>query len=134
MSNHPNRPANVTIAAVFVLSITSWNLLRAYAAIINWSVLSEFLANPAYILGTALLWTLTGIWLLSIIRKRFRYSIRANLIAAGLYFCWFWCDRLFIQPAPAQNVSFSAVVSTLLLVIFCIILSTPASRAFLNKE
>jgi hypothetical protein len=129
-----NLPTSVTIIAVFVLSITSWNIIRAYGAITNWRVLNEFGANPVYILATACVWILTGLWLLRNILKRYHYAMRASLAVAGLYYLWYWCDRLFIQSSTAPNVLFSAVVSTVLLAIFSIILYIPATRAFFNKE
>jgi hypothetical protein len=127
-------PTSVTILTFFVLSFTSWNILRAYSTIINWQVLSEFGANPAYILITALIWVLTGIWLCRMIWVRTPNTIRASLAAAGLYYLWYWFDRLFVQASPAPNVPFSAIVSTVLLVLFGIFLIAPATRAFFNKE
>jgi hypothetical protein len=117
-----------------VLSITAWNIIRVYSSIANWQVLSEFQANPAYILGTGLFWALAGLWIFRMIRVGHRYVIRASLAAAGLYYLWYWCDRLFVQASPAPNVLFSAVFSTVLLAIFSIILYIPATKAFFNKE
>ena len=134
MHKSPNPPVSVTIITLFVLFITSWNAIRTYSAIANWLVLAEFKANPVYIFGTGLFWALAGLWLLRCIWKRVSYTFRACLAAAGLYYLWYWCDRLFVQSSPAPNVLFSAVFSSVLLVIYITILSIPASRAYLNKE
>jgi hypothetical protein len=134
MNKSAARPPAVTFVAIFVLCITVWNTIRCYAAIANWQILSEFNANPAYILGTAIFWMLTGFWLFWNIRKGLRPAIRAGLAAAGLYYLWYWVDRFTIQSSQAPNVLFSAILSTILLVIFSLSLSSKASRAFLNKE
>lgn len=127
-------PANVTILAVFVLCITAWNGLRAYSTIANWQILREFGAIPAYSLVIGLVWALTGLWLFRALWEGQRYALRAGLASAGLYFLWYWFDRLTIQPSPAPNLLFSVVFSTLLLIIFIIVLGLPASRAFFDKE
>ena len=134
MPEKPNSPTSVTILTIFVLSITSWNIIRVYSAIANWQVLSEFQANPVYILATGVIWSLVGLWLFRMILKGYHYTIRASLAVAGLYYIWYWCDRLFIQSSPAPNVIFSAIFSTVLLAIFGIILIIPSTRAFFNKE
>jgi hypothetical protein len=127
-------PENVTILTMFVLWFTSWNVLRAFNAITNWQVLSEFGASPVYILATALFWVLTGLWLFRIVWRRSLYTISASLAAAGLYYLWYWIDRLFVQSSPAPNVLFSAVISTVLLALFSLFLIAPTAKTFFNKE
>ncbi len=132
--NSTQRPLAVTILAVFVLFITSWNGIRAYSAIVNWQVLEEFGANPVYLLLTGLFWVLAGLWLSQAFWEGRSYAIRAGLAAAGLYLCWYWSDRLIFQPAQAPNLLFSMVVSVIFLAFFITTLSLPASRGFFNKE
>jgi hypothetical protein len=134
MDKNSTPPATVTILAVFVLFITSWNGIRVYSAIANWQVLKEFGANPGYILATGLFWTVAGLWLFRAIWEGHRYAMRAGLTAAGLYTLWYWCDRLIFQPAPAPNTIFSVIVSAVFLAFFIITLSIPASKGFFNKE
>ena len=134
MDKNSTPPTTVTILAVFVLFITSWNGIRTYSAIANWQVLKEFGANPVYILATGLFWIIAGLWLFRALWEGHRYAIRAGLTAAGLYTLWYWCDRLIFQPAPAPNTLFSIIVSTVFLAFFIIILSIPASKGFFNKE
>lgn len=134
MHKNSTQPLTVTILAVFVLFITSWNGIRSYSAIANWQVLKEFGANPVYLLATGLFWTITGLWLFRAIWEGHRYAMRAGLGTAGLYTLWYWCDRLIIQPAPAPNTFFSISVSAVLLAFFIITLSIPASKGFFNKE
>jgi hypothetical protein len=134
MIKNTPRPTNVTILAIFVLFITSWNAIRVYSAIVNWQILREFGANPLYILSVGLVWTLTGIWIFKVLWEGQSYAIRTGLVAAGLYFAWYWCDRLFIQPSPAPNTGFSLVFSIVLLGLFCATLLSTKSSTHLYKE
>jgi hypothetical protein len=133
-ANIAELPLPVTILAVFVLFITSWHIIRVYSAIANWQVLREFGANPAYILGTGLFWTLAGLWLFWLFWDGRQPALRAGLGSAGLYLAWYWLDRLVIQPSPATNAVFSAIVSAILFAIFTLGLLLPPSRAFFNHN
>lgn len=125
------RPQLVTILAAFVLSITAWNGIRVWSAASQWSVLQEFGAPPAYLLATGLLWTVTGLWLTYALWTQQRAALAGGLLLAGLYFGWYWLDRLAVQPSPAPNLLFSLTVSTALLAIFG--LGLFATRNFLNR-
>ncbi len=127
MNKRPTRDVNVTILIVFVLCFTFWYGLRIYSSLVNWQILLEFGANPVYILATGLLWFLTGLGLLILLWKKHVRTIRAGLLAAVLYISWYWLDRLIIQVSPEPNVLFSAVFSSVLLVIYSFILITSAS-------
>ena len=128
------RPTSVTILTVLVLLITSWYAIRIYSAIVNWQVLIEFGAIPAYILGTGIFWTVAGLWLLIIFWRGKSYAAPAGTAAAAGHFLWYWFDRLVIQLSPAPNVMFSMVFSSLVLAAFIITLNLPASKSFFNKE
>ena len=127
-------PISVTILTVFVLFMTSWYGIRIYSAIANWQVLIEFGASPVYILGTGILWALAGMGLIVVFWQAKPYAPAAGSATAGAYYAWYWLDRLVLQPAPAPNVLFSMIVSTLSLAVFIIILNIPASKSFFNKE
>jgi len=134
MDKKSDPPISVTILAVLVLFITVWNGVRIYSAIANWQVLKEFGANPLYILISGFFWMIASLWLYRALWKGHQYAIRAGLALAGFYTVWYWCDRLFFQPAPAPNALFSAIVSAVFLAFFIITLSLPASKSFFNKE
>ncbi len=134
MTKTANPPLNVTLQAVFVLFITSWNALRLYSALRNWQILSEFGASPIYLAATGLAWTLASLWLFRLLWEGRSTAQKAALALAGLYFLWYWVDRLVIQPSPAPNLLFSSVFSTVTLVLFTINLFLPVSKAFFKKE
>ena len=127
LKKRPTRSANVSIITLFVLCFTLWYAVRIYSSINNWQVLLEFGTGPAYILVTGLLWFSAGLCLLGLLWKRHPFTIRAGLVLAGLYTVWYWVDRLYIQVSPAPNVVFSAILSTVLLIIYSFILATSAS-------
>lgn len=118
MKSDSDRPLRVTILTVFVLSITSWNAIRVYSAIVNWDILREFGAPPAYIMGTGLAWVIAGLWLAYSLWDRKRLAFFSGLALAGFYLAWYWFDRLLMQPSPAPNLVFSVAASASLLVIF----------------
>lgn len=126
------RPLRVTIVSVFVLSITAWNAMRTYGAIANWNILREFGASPAYIMATGLVWTMAGMWLAYVLWTRKRSAFWSSLVLAGLYFTWYWLDRLFVQSSPAPNFIFASAVSTLLLALF--ILGIVWAKSFFEQE
>jgi hypothetical protein len=125
-----DRPLAVTILAVFVLCITSWNGIRIYSVLVNWQVLRDFDANPVYILGTGLFWALAGLGLFWLFWEGRQFAFQAGWGAAGLYLIWYWLDRLVVQPSPATNVGFSVVASAVMFAIFTLGLLLPSSRAF----
>lgn len=118
MKSYSSRPLRVTILSVFVLSITSWNVIRVYSAIANWDILREFGAPPAYIMGTGLAWAAAGLWLAYALWVGKQLAFTGGLILPVLYLAWYWFDRLVMQPSPAPNLGFSLAASGLLLAIF----------------
>lgn len=125
---------SVTITSIFVLCITSWNLIRLYGVIYYWQVLSEYNARPAYILATALIWSLTGLWFLMAIWKNRTIRFGPGFLLGLSYFIWYWIDRLFIQSSPSPNTIFSAITTTSLLFFYIILLGIPTLKALITKE
>lgn len=129
----PNdRPLRVTILSAFVLCITSWNLMRVLSALTNWDILREFGAAPAYIMFSGLVWAAAGLWLAYAAWTGLKPAWLGGLVISSLYFTWYWIDRLAIQPSPAPNLVFSAVVSAVLLVY--VMISLVSAKAFFEKE
>ena len=124
----------VTILSPFVLFITSWNILRAYSSINNWSILSEFGAKPVYLLGSAIFWTVIGFWQLYILSKTKTKISKSNLVAPVCYFGWYWFDRLILQSSPAPNFLFSLFFSFFLLFLFYSIIMAPFFIVFFTRS
>lgn len=125
---------SVTFTSVFVLCITSWNLIRLYGAIIYWQILSEFSTNSKYILLSAIFWSFAGTGFLAHIWINRSVHLRTGLIIGLSYYLWYWADRFIIQSSPAPNFIFSAITTSLLLFFYIISLSIPTLKAHLNKE
>jgi hypothetical protein len=128
-----DRPMPVTIASVFVLSITAWSGIRACRALIDWDVLSRFNGNPVYIFLTGLAWFIGGLVLFLIIFYRQPSSLYAGSILSMIYMLWYWFDRTVIQSSPTSNIIFSVIASIVLLVIFNAVLFWPSSQAFFTS-
>jgi hypothetical protein len=123
-------PFFVTFLSMFVLCMMPWYAVRIYSAIANWQVLSEFGANPAYILGTGALWMLGSLWASWQIWEGYPSAGRAGWMMAVFYLAWYWFDRLAIQPSPATNAVYSLGLSAALFTVVALILLLPSTRAF----
>lgn len=82
-----------------VLILSAWNALRLGSAVSNWDLLKEFAPRPGpiYIAASALFWTLAGIAIWILIRRRIplaRWLAAAHITG---YAAWWWMDRLFLQ-------------------------------------
>lgn len=134
MPKNSEPPVNVTIQTSFVLFITAWNGLRIYSTLSHWPILREFGANPVYLFGTGAFWTLVSLGYAWQLNRGWYLAPQAGAALAGLYFLWYWADRLVIQPSPAPNLLFSSLFSAVILIIFTINLFLPVSKAFFKKE
>jgi hypothetical protein len=113
---------------------TLWNILRAVRALLDWPVLVEYGAPAVYILVSGVTWSLAGIFLSVKILQGWQHSVRAGIGISVLYWVWYWADRLFIQQSPAPNIVFSAVFSTLLLLVLLLLWRSPDTQALFTKE
>lgn len=129
----PPIPRAVTILFFFVLSMTAWVGIRAWAALVNWDTLATFRANPIYIFATGLIWFILGAVLTALIFKGSRHALVVGPVFAILYVLWFWLDRLFVQVTPAPNGIFNVIVTAVMLIIFHLFLFWPSSQAFFKE-
>jgi hypothetical protein len=128
------RPWTVTILSAFVLFLSAWNILRAWSGFQHWEILSTYGASPAYIIVTGSFWALCGGFFFALAWQGWRFTIRAGLAFSGLYFAWYWIDRLFVQANPLPNWPFSLAVSLFLLMTFALNLISPDARQFFNQK
>lgn len=110
------RPSSVTSILFAVLSLTAWNAIRLVAAISDWDLLAEFAPRPGpfYIAASASFWTLSGLALWTVIRRRHPRAQFATAAYVLGYAVWWWADRLLLQ-SPQSNWPF-ALVATIILV------------------
>lgn len=129
------RPPSVTTLLWLVLSLTAWNTLRLGASIADWDLLAEFAPRPGpiYVTASASFWTLTGLGLLTAIRRR---KPRARAAAATYlvgYPLWAWSDRLLFQQAN-PNWPFALVMTVIFLGAVAIILFNRKTKSFFNQR
>lgn len=133
MKNFFARFNSVTFPLLIVLSITIWNVIRIYSSINNWSILIKYGANPCYILGSGLIWSLTGIFSLFFLgTRRNHYRILGSMIGIA-YFIWYWFDRLVIQITADVSVIYSLIFTLALLGLYLFRLSK-SKNAYRHKE
>jgi len=130
----PGRPLAVTFMSIFVLCITAWNGIRVWAAISAWNTLARFNGAPAYLLGSGLVWFITGLVLSFSLLTGKRFAWGAMLILSVIYMIWYWVDRLALQASPAANSAFSAAVSLIVFAVITAILFWPSSRTFFTRR
>jgi hypothetical protein len=119
-------------AVVSLLSL--WNVLRMARALLGWQNLVEYGAPAIYILASGLVWALIGFGLLTALLSDWRYTRRAGIAFSVLYWVWYWTDRLFIQQSPAPNLIFSAIFSSLFLLVILLLWLLPHTEILSTKE
>ena len=129
------RPASVTTLLWMVLSLTAWNAIRLYAAIVQWKTLVDFAPRPGplYLLVSASLWTLgwAALWISIRRRKPRAYTVALWMTVA--YAAWWWLDRLVFQQ-PRPNGLFAAIVTVLLLVFTAYLLYHSRTKEYFRQR
>ncbi|HSQ39817.1 MAG TPA: hypothetical protein VLM78_06625 [Anaerolineales bacterium] len=119
-----------------MLILTAWNAIRLGASITDWNLLAEFAPHPGplYILVSASFWTLGGIALWIMLRRRSPRSQSASAIFMLGYAAWWWTDRLLLQT-PNPNWPFALVLTIALLALAAAdIFSRKTTNYFSQRE
>jgi hypothetical protein len=127
-------PFRVTLTIWLVLTITVWNILRAWTALSWQATLAEFSAKPAPWV-TALsggIWAITGIVLVWSILQRKDWASKLLIGVAAGYSIWYWSERLIWQ-SPRSNWLF-AVVANLVIVGFILFSTRSMTREAYERE
>jgi hypothetical protein len=135
-SSH-RRPVTVTILAILVLLIAVTNFIRFWAAIQNWETLVAIAISPApwYFALTGLFWGLLGCWLAWIVWQGHPGCKKAIAVLSGLYFLYFWLDRLAFQNhIPSRNTLFVAGVGILVVFYMVFTLLLPSNQEFFSRK
>jgi hypothetical protein len=135
-SSH-SRPVTVTILAIIVLIIAMTNLIRFWAATQNWEILASLGVSPGpwYFALTGLVWGLLGCWLVWIVWRRRQGCRRAIIVLSGLYFLYYWLDRLAFQNhIPLSNTPFIAGFGILVVFYIVFTLLLPSNQEFFSRK
>lgn len=111
-----------------------WYALRSYRALADWQVLTTYGAAPWYLLLSGLVWA-GGVllWLVGAFR-RWPHTPRAGILFSVLYYVWYWADRTWLQVSPSPNMVYSALLSSLLVMVYITGLLTSQAKDYFMKE
>lgn len=116
-------------AGFLVFSLSGW--VRLADVIYNWYWYTRFgiVPSPLYLALSGGVWGAVGVFPLIWMPFRRPWYRLVSLISALLYAVLFWLDRLLIVPARGEpNNDLFALLVTILLVVFVIIVIRPASE------
>jgi len=115
-------PFRVTLLSLAVLTLTVWNLFRAWTGFAWWGILAEFAPKPGplYIGLTGVLWSALGLVLVWGLDGGRPWAPRLALGAGSVYTAWYWTDRLVLQTDRA-NWPFILLGNLLVLVLIVVI-------------
>jgi hypothetical protein len=127
------KPTGVTFIELFVLGVALWNGLRLVQAIIFWSVLKEYQAEPGtlYIAISGGFWSLAALFILKGIWQGKTWAWVGTIGFAVGYGLWYWFDRLVLEE-PHANWPFALAFTVLLVGLFAFILFSPKTRTYFN--
>ncbi len=132
-TNH--RPIRVTLLALLSLAIAIWNGLRLVQALVFWSILKEYQAEPGPLYAAICggFWLLAGLSIVWGLRRGKTWAWFAALGSAAGYGSWYWFDRLVLQK-PHSNWPIGLVTTVGFLFIILFILFSPRARKFFFKR
>jgi hypothetical protein len=129
------RPFGVTLFLWMVLSLSGWGLLRFFAALRWWDVLTRYQSHlsPLYLAITGASWTVVGAVLLWSIWVGKSWARPAIPIAVCLWLTLYWIERLFFE-APRANLPFMIAVNVFILTVTLICTFNRKTKLFLTRS
>lgn len=129
------RPFGVTLLLWLVLTLSAWGVLRLFAALRWWGVLSEFgtRLSPLYLLITGAGWAAVGgvlLWSLFSGKPWIRWAIPVSIL---LWLIGYWIERLFFESSRANSL-FALIASLLLLTVTFVSALNRRTRKFFIKS
>jgi hypothetical protein len=97
-------------------------------------ILNEFGAPTAYLILSGFGATIVGIAMSAILWRGIRNAHIYCAICAGLYFAWYWVDRLWIQSEPNSNWPMMLIVSGVWLINALVIYYAARHQYLKEKE
>jgi hypothetical protein len=109
-------PIRVTLLYIVVLTLTAWNGLRLWTALLWHHALDEFSSRPssAVIAISGAIWMIIGIILIWSIWQKKAWTKKMLLGASAGYSVWYWSERLIWQT-PHPNWLFAVIVNLTLI-------------------
>jgi hypothetical protein len=125
------RPTSVTLIALFVLGLALWNGLRLVQAIVFWSILKEYKAEPGSLYAALIggVWFLAGLSIVWGLWQGKAWAWFAALGGAPGYASWYWFDKLVFQEQHS-NWAFSLVSTVISMSFFSILFHRSAIHFF----
>jgi hypothetical protein len=110
-------PIRVTLLLLLVLTLSAWNALSLWTALVWKNTLDEFSAipTPMVIAVSSTVWIVTGIVLIWGVWQKKAWAAILLLGASAGYTVWYWSERLLWQT-PHPNWLFAVIVNLGLLV------------------
>jgi hypothetical protein len=132
------RPKSVTWLALGVLSLIVIYLTRLVSTVQQWDFLATLplSAPPAYLFSTGLIWSilpLQVVWGLWAGKKWAPKSVIGLTILYGLYY---WMEQWLLKSNPLRTTNwlFSLVVTLMLLILVCWVLSRKAEKLYFGEN
>lgn len=113
-----NRPISVTLTLIVVLTVTVWNLIKAWTALAWRNVLHEFSVSlkPEIVAVISIIWVVIGLALLGAMVQKKVWSKKMLVGTATSYTVWFWSERFIWQSSQTNHV-FAVSINIILLII-----------------
>ena len=130
-----NRPISVTLTLIVVLILTTWNLIKAWTALVWRNVLNEFSVSlmPEITAVVSIIWAVIGLVLMWAILQKKVWSKRMLIATATSYTVWFWSERLIWQN-PKTNTVFTILLNLVFLIIIYFATREAYERTIENPE
>lgn len=128
-------PVPVTLIALTVLTITTWNGLRLYETISNWEILQNYNSQPGPLIMSviSLVWILIGlvaIFGLFIGKSSWLLFIK---LATILFTLWYWVDRLLFQKTLITHL-FPIVLTGFMLLFVSILINHRYTQYYFKQR
>ena len=127
-------PLPVTMLALTVLIITTWNGLRLYETILFWEILRKYNSQPGplYMSAMSVIWVLIGLVAIIGLLKRRPWWILFIKYATFIFTLWNWVDRLLFQKTTISHLS-PLVLTVFMLLFVSILLNHRYTQYYFNQ-
>jgi hypothetical protein len=135
MSQSMHRPLRVTLFGWALVGLSAWNALRLLEALLFWSVLAEYRAEPGplYVAAGGAFWLICGAVLVFGWMKGRTWAWPAACGFSLGYGLWYWLDRLLAE-APRPTWPFALGFTLVLLAVAAFSLLSRRTLRHFHRE